>query len=178
MPNLVNRMVVRDLTEAFRSSSSLVVVAMTGLTMEENDLFRDELAQGGVSIHMVRNALAKIALQECGYQMPDGVFEGNVGIAVGEPEHAIHAAKVVSKSKARKDGKLKLRAGVIEGQILDESRATELADMPDRNTLRAMLLGVISGPARTLVGIVNAPTAALVRVVQANVDAKGGEAAA
>lgn len=178
MPNLVNKMVVRELTDAFRDASSMLVVSMSGLTMKENEELRTSLAEGGVEIRMVRNSLAQIALKECGVEIPASVFEGNIAIAAGDPEHAVHAAKVVSKHPARKDGRMQFRAGLLEGELLDGARATELADMPDRPTLQAMLLGVLSGPARSLVGLVAAPGSSLARVVQARVDAQGGGDAA
>ena len=178
MPNLVNKMVVRDLTSAFQESSSALVVSLTGLTMEENETLRDSLAEGGVSLHMVRNKLARRALAECGIEMPADMFQGNVAIAFGEPEHAIHAAKVVKKSPVRKDGKVDFRGGLLDGQVLDAETAKELAEMPDRDTLRAQMLGVISGPARSLALIVNAVPSSVARVIQAHVDQDGeGEAA-
>lgn len=178
MPNLVNKLVVRELTDVFRDASSMVIVSMNGLTMEENETLRDSLAEGGVEIRMVRNSLARIALKECGFDVPADVFQGNVAIAAGQPEHAIHAAKVVSKSDVKKNGKVDFRGGVLEGVVLDQAGMRDLAEMPDRPTLQAMLLGVLSGPARQLVGLVNAVPSSLVRVVQARADKEGGGEAA
>ena len=93
-------------------------------------------------------------------------------------EEAIHSAKVIKKSEQRKNGKVDFRAGVLEGEVLDAKAAVELADMPDVNSLRAMMLGVLSAPARQLVSLINAPGSALARVVQAHVDDQGGEGAA
>ena len=176
MPNILNQMVVRELTNSFKGSSSMVVLSMSGLTVEENEDLRNALAEGGAMLHMVRNSLARLALKECGVSIPDEVFQGNVAIVVGEPEQAIHAAKVVKKSEVKKAGKVDFRAGLLDGEVLDAATAQRLADMPDRNTLRAMMLGVLSAPARQLVGLINAPQSALVRVIQAHVDEGGGDA--
>ena len=175
MPSFVNKMVLRELTSTLKDSDSMVVVSLDGLSVAESEAFRDSLAEGGVRLHMVRNSLAKLALKECGVEVPDDVFQGNVAIAVGQPEHAIHAAKVVKKSDARKEGKVDFRAGLIEGEVLDASSTLQLADVPDKNALRAMILGVLSGPARKLVSVINAPSSALARVIQAHVDAQGGD---
>ena len=50
--------------------------------------------------------------------------------------------------------------------------ATALADLPDRDTVIAMLLGVISGPARGLASVINAVPSGLARVLQAHVDSQ------
>lgn len=177
MPNLVNQLVVKELTGVVRDASSMIIVSMSGLTMEENEGLRESLAEGGVNLRMVRNSLAKLALRECGVDVPDDVFQGNVAIALGEVEHAIHAAKVVAKSDVAKAGKVEFRAGLLEGEVLDAERAKLLADMPDRDTLRAKILGCLSGPAQNLVGIVAAPGSSLARVLQARIDSQGEDAA-
>ena len=88
MPNILNQMVVRELTDTFRESTSMVIVSMSGLTMEENEDLRNSLAEGGAMVHMVRNSLAKRALAEVGVEVPDDVFQGNVAMICGGPEQA------------------------------------------------------------------------------------------
>ncbi|MFT5284062.1 MAG: large subunit ribosomal protein L10 [Planctomycetota bacterium] len=175
MPSFVNKMVLRELTTSIKGADSMVIVSMHGLTVQETDGFRNSLAEGGVRLHMVRNSLAKMALKDCGVELAEDVFKGNVAIAVGHAEEAIHAAKVVKESKIRKEGKIDFRGGLLEGEVLDASSAQALAAIPNKDTLRAMILGVLSAPARSLVGVINAPTGALVRVIQAHVDAEGGD---
>jgi len=54
------------------------------------------------------------------------------------------------------------------------AEAAALADLPDRDTVNAMLLGVISGPARGLATILNAVPSSVARVIQAKADKEGG----
>ena len=170
MPNIVNKLAVRQLTNHVKAAEGVVLFQMAGLTVAESEEFRGSLAEKGVRVHMVRNSLAKLALQESGYEMPEDVFQGNLAVAAGDAEAAIHAAKVCTDSPLRKEGKVAVRAGVLSGEVLGESDAKALADVPDRDTLNAQLLGVISGPARQLVGVVNALPAGLARVIQAHAD--------
>ena len=171
MPNLVNKMVVRELTDELKDVEGMIVFSMTGLTVAENEELRDALADKGVRLRMVRNSLARLALTENGLELPDEVFSGNLAMTFGTPEETIQAAKVVQGSTLfKKDGKLAFRAGLLEGSVLPAEEARALADLPDRDTLNAMLLGVISGPARQLVGVVNALPSGLARVLQAHAD--------
>ena len=66
--------------------------------------------------------------------------------------------------------KTAIKGGLLEGEVLDASQALALADLPDRDTLRAQMLGVISGPARGLACVINAVPAATARVIQAHAD--------
>ena len=75
--------------------------------------------------------------------------------------------------KLREDGKLGVRGGVLEGNLLGAADAAALADVPDRLTLQAMLLGTISGPARSLATVLDANQSGLARVLQSHVDQAG-----
>ena len=170
MPNLVNRMVVRDLTEELKDADAMVVVSFGGLTVAEAETLRGSLAAKGVRVRLVRNRLARIVLAERGIEFPPDVLSGNVAIAFGSSEAAIDAAKVFADKDVKKAGKVKVRGGLLEGDVLDAGSAASLADIPDRNTLRAQVLGVIAGPARSLATVLNAVPSAVARVVRARAD--------
>jgi len=173
MPNIINQMIVRDLTSAFTGSEGMIFVSLSGLTVKETEGLRDGLAEQGVQLRMLRNRLATLALKEQGFDAPTGLFSGNVACCCGSAEEAIHAAKVLHTSPERKAGKVTLRGGVFEGNLIDENDAVALAALPSRDELRAKLLGTIAAPMQQLVGLLAAPGGAIARVLQARVDADG-----
>src|SRR5687768_7474655 len=148
MPNVVNRMVVRELTREFESAEGMVIVTYGGLTVAENETLRDNLAAKGVKFRMVSNRLARTVLRERGLDFPVTAFKGNTAIAYGSAEGAIGAAKVLTEKDVKKAGKVKLRGGMLEGAVLDARSAEALASLPDRKTVQSQLLGVLCGPAR------------------------------
>ena len=174
MPNIINKMLARELTDSLSDAEGMVIVSMAGLTVEESDSLRTALAEQGVQLRMVRNRIAKIALKERGLEAPAELFKGNVAMTWGSPEDTIHAAKVLVKSDAKKAGKVVVRGGLLEGKMLTPQEASNLAELPGKQELQAMLLGVLSGPARSLVGLIHAPGSSLARVLQAKVDQDGG----
>jgi large subunit ribosomal protein L10 len=131
------------------------------------------LAEQGVRLRMVPNRVARKALAEVGFDFPAQSFKGNVGLAGGDVEQTIHAAKVLSASPLKKAGKVELLAGALEGNVLGAADAGALADVPDRRTLQGKLLGCLNGPAQQLASLLNGPSGALVRVVNAHADASG-----
>jgi large subunit ribosomal protein L10 len=173
MPNLVNTMIVRELSASFEDAEGVLVVGLKGLTVAETESVRESLAERGVRLRVVRNRLARLALRERGLEPSDGTLEGTVGMAWGDAEAAIHAARVVMKSEVKKLGKLEIRGGILQGNKLDAAEAAALAQLPSRDELRAQLLGVISGPARYLVTLLSAPGSSIARVLQARVDKAG-----
>lgn len=174
MPNIVNQMVVRELQDEFKEAEGMVLVAFGGLTVEETSEIRGKLAEKNVRFKMVRNSLAKRVLADRDVTFSDdGALKGNTGIAYGDAEAAIDAAKVFSDKDLKKAGKVVVKGGMLEGNALDAASAKALADLPDRDTLHAQLLGVISGPARGLATVINAVPGSVARVIQAHADDAG-----
>lgn len=180
MPSLINRLIVKDLAKAFESADGLILVTYGGLTAVENETLRDKLAEKGCEMRLVRNALAHLVLKQRGYELDAAALTGNTAVAFGSAEAVIHAAKTLTSAETKKLNKVTVRAGVLEGRLLSPTDVVQLADVPDRATLQAKILGCMSGPPRGIVSAMNAVPSALVRVLQARADqlAKSAEAPA
>lgn len=174
MPNLVNQLICKQLEHEFESPEGMVLVSFGGLTVEETETLRNRLAADGVKFRMVRNSLARRVLSGQGVEFSDKTFTGNTAIAYGRAEHAILAAKAFTTPEVKKIGKVSLKGGLLEGRVLGAADAAALADIPDRRTLHAQLLGCISGPARGVACTIAALPSAVARVLKARVDAAGG----
>ena len=170
MPSIVNKIVERELTNEFSSADGMVLVSFGGLSVSESEDLRAKLAEKDVKFRMVRNSLAKRVLKERGIEFDKSVLSGNVAIAYGDAEAAINAAKILTDKELKKAGKVKLKAGLLDGEVLEGADANALADVPDKDTLRAKILGCLSGPARGLVTVLDANGSSLARVLQAHVD--------
>jgi len=170
MPNVVNRLVVQELTHEFKAAEGMVIVSWVALNAVENETLRDKLAEKGCKLTLVRNSLARLVLKQQGFELGKDVLAGNTAIAYGKAEAALHAAKMFTAADVKKAGKVKIRAGVLEGRLLDANDATALADVPDRKTLEGMLVSCMIGPPRSLVSLVNQVPSSLVRVLQARAE--------
>ncbi len=173
MPNVVKEMIVRELTDSLKDADGMLLVSMSGLSVAESEDLRNKLAEEEVPLRMVPNRLTRLALKERGIEPPAEMLAGNVAVAWGDPESAIHAAKVMQEAPARKEGKIAFLGGLMEGNLLAADDAAALAALPSKEELRAKILGCISGPARGLVGVLAGPGGALARVLQARIDAGG-----
>jgi large subunit ribosomal protein L10 len=174
MPNLVTELVSQKLEQDLGRSEGMIVVAFGGLTVSQSESLRGQLAEKGVRLRMVRNKLARRVLLRHGHDFPADALVGNVAIAMGDAESAIVAAKVLTSPEVRKVGKVTVRGGLMEGRVLGARDAELLADIPDKDTLRAKILGCLNGPARGLVVSLNGLPSGLARVLQAHLDDAGG----
>ena len=171
MPNLVNQMLTTEYEREFSAAEGMVLVSMAGLTVTESQDLRGSMAAQGVKLRMVRNQTGAAACWPRGdSRFPMTALAGNTGIAYGGPEAAIYAAKILTTPAAKKAGKLQVRAGVLDGQVLNENDARALADVPDQDTLRAQIVGCIQGPSRGLAMLLSALPSGMARVIQAHAD--------
>lgn len=181
MPNLVNRLVVKELQNELGKADGMVIVSFGGVTVKESEAMRNQLAAKGAGLTLVRNSLARVVLAERGFEVGDEMLVGNTAIAFGNSESAIHASKIFQGADVKKAGKVKIRGAVLEGKLLGAKDAVSLADVPDKKTLQGKLVGlIVSGP-RNLAMLLNAVPAGQARLLKARSDqleAAGGAPAA
>ncbi len=176
MPNLVNEILLEDLTEKFKDMGSCVVVSFDQLTVEQASDIRNQFRAAGLGYVVVKNRLACQALKSMGYEMR-AAFEGKCGVAIAAEEGAISAAKLVREFNKpfRKSPPLRVTGGIIEGEAIVGAAASNIADMPDKQTVRGQLASALIGTARGIAAcIASAGPAGLARAIQAKIDKEGG----
>lgn len=151
----------------FQKMTSAVFLDFTGMTVEEVSKLRDAFRAKGVEYKVVKNTLVKQALSGEAWSAGLGkALKGMTGIAWSYEEPSV-AAKVVKDFK-RDNEKLQVKAGVLEGQVLDaKSVENTLANMPGKDEARAMLLAQMIAPAQRFVMLLNAPAREMVGVLAA-----------
>jgi large subunit ribosomal protein L10 len=178
MPNVVNQMILRELTDAVGRAEGLVVVSVGGLSVTQTEVVRRQLREKRVRMRLVRSRLARRVCAERKLSLPAEAFDGSVALVSGSAEDAINAAKVFTSPEVKKVGKLAIRGGVLEGRVLGPADTAALADVPDRKTLQAQLVGLLAAPARSLVTVLDASPSGLARVIQGRADRQASDAGA
>ena len=148
----------------FDESGVVVVTHYSGLTVAEMTGLRTKLRAEGAYLKVIKNRLAKIALDGKGGDAAKELFQGPVAIAYSPDPVA--ASKTVADF-ARENEKLVLVGAVMDDTVLDASGVQALAKLPSLDQLRGKLIGLIQAPATKVAGVVQAPAAQLARVIQA-----------
>ena len=165
---------VAVLREAFIDAEGLVLTSVKGLTMTEVSDLRRRLQAAGVSYKVVKNTLARKALEGSDLAVLHEDFKGETAVAWSKDD-VISPAKVVMNYKADNE-KFSVKAGYNAGQRLDSKGVEALSKLPSLEELKAQLLGVIQAVPAKLLAQVNAPGQHIAGVLQAKVD-KDKEAA-
>ncbi|MDJ0920613.1 MAG: 50S ribosomal protein L10 [Henriciella sp.] len=148
----------------FEESGSVVVARYTGLTVAEMTDFRGKLREQGATAKVVKNRLAKIALDGKGGDDAAAMFVDQTVIAYSSDPVA--AAKGAADF-AKENEKLVIIGGVMDDKVLDAKGVEALAKLPSLDQLRGKLIGLLQAPATKVAGVVQAPAGQLARVISA-----------
>lgn len=138
---------VTSLAQKFQESKSLVFVDYLGLTVAEVSELRAKLYDQGCEMRVVKNNILRRAAIEAGYEGLDEVLVGPNAVAFGSD--ATSASKAIYDF-AKTNNKLEVKAGVVEGKVVNNKELKTLASLPDKNGMIAMLLSVLQAPIRNL----------------------------
>ena len=155
---------VAELTEEFRSSAAAVLTEYRGLTVSQITQLRRSL-KGVANYAVVKNTLTKRAARDAGVEGFDALLTGPSAIAFikGDP---VEGAKAL-KNFAKDNPLLILKAGYMDGRILDASEIKKLADLESREVLLAKLAGAMKASMSQVASLFAAPLSQAARTIDA-----------
>src|SRR5579863_3701590 len=164
---------IGDIKARFGKMTAAVFLDFKGMTVEHVTKLRAEFRKAGVEYKVCKNTLVKHALKDAPYKAKlDDVLAGMTGIAWSyeDPSAAAKVVKAFRKDPAGE--KLQIKAGLIEGSLLDgKAVENQLASMPGKNELRAMLLATMQAPLQNFLALLAAPSQNFVYVLSAKENA-------
>jgi len=165
---------IETLRGTFARMSSAVFLDFTGMTVEEVTKLRNVFRKSGVEYKVIKNTLVAQALKDKPWvNKLDDVLVGMTGVAWSFEEPS--AAARVLKDFRRDNEKLKIKAGLLEGEVITPAAVeSQLATLPNKDEMRAMLLATLMAPAQRMVMLLNAPARNFVGVLAAKERAEQG----
>jgi large subunit ribosomal protein L10 len=152
---------IAEVKTRFERMTSAVLLDYKGITVETATELRAQFRKAGVEYKVVKNTLVKHAIKGTSYASGlDASLTGMTGIAWSyeDPSAAAKVVKAFKKDRGEAGEKLKVKAGVIDGSVLDASRVeNELATMPGKDELRSKLLATFQAPLQQFVALLQAP---------------------
>ncbi|HLG28527.1 MAG TPA: 50S ribosomal protein L10 [Paenisporosarcina sp.] len=137
---------VEEITEKFKTAATVVVVDYRGLTVGQITELRKQLREAGVEFKVYKNTMTRRAIEVLGLEGLNESLTGPNAIAFST-EDVVAPAKIINDF-AKKNDKLEIKAGVIEGAIATSDDIKALAELPSREGLLSMLLSVLQAPMR------------------------------
>ena len=135
--------VVAEISAEVAKAQTIVVAEYRGAAVSSLTELRRQARQSGVYLRVLKNTLARRAVQETPFA---GLADKMVGpLIYGISEDPVAAAKVLNDF-AKKDDKVIVKAGSYDGQVLDAAGVAQLASIPSREELLSKLLYVMQAP--------------------------------
>ena len=163
---------VADFRGRLARAKLALVTEFIGLTVAGADDLRSKLRARNVEIHVVKNNLVRLAGKDTPFSQLDDLFVGPNAVVLVYGDDPVEPTKVLLDF-AKDHPQLALKAGILDGKVLDRAGIQMLSSLPDKNTLRAQLLGVLKAPARNLVSVMAAVPRSLLYALKAREEQLG-----
>ena len=146
--------IVSDLSDKLKNAQACVIVNYAGITVENDTALRKELTAAGVNYSVIKNTLIKRACENSGFEDLTGVLEGMTAVATSDTD-PVAAAKILSKY-AEKIESFEIKAGFVDGKILDKDGVDQLAKLPSKEVLIGKVLGSLQSSLYSLAYVLQA----------------------
>ena len=166
--------IVAEVNETATSALSLIIADSRGVDADGMTALRKTARENQVTLRVVRNTLAKRALEGTEYECINDSLTGPslFGFSMEDPG----AAARIFKDFAKQNEEFEVKALAVGGQMLGAEQLDVLAKLPTRDQALSMVMSVMKAPATKLVQTMNEVPGKLVRTLAAVRDQK--EAAA
>lgn len=146
--------IIEEISTKINNAESVVFFEYQGLSVSEFEELRSQLRSEGVDIKVYKNRLTKLATAKTGHEALNDELVGPNAIAFAN-EDSVAAARIISKF-AKEHDVIKMKTGIVEGEVVGTDVLAELASLPSRDGLLSMLLSVLQAPIRDTAMIIDA----------------------
>jgi len=146
------------------SSNAFFVMSYQKMRMPAIDEAREQLREANGEIHVVKNRLFKLVMDEMGLEYDDGFWEENnmVSFAFGDAPSVAKVMSDISKTSV-----FDIRLGYMDKNLVTADQVKSLADLPTLPVMRGIVLGTIMASATKLVRTLAEPARSMAAVVKA-----------
>ena len=146
--------IVADLTDKLTNSCAGVLVNYSGISVEDDTKLRKELREAGVDYSVVKNTMLRFAIKNAGLEELDSVLENNTSLAVSKDDPII-AAKILAKYAKELGDIFTIKAGFMDGKVIDANMVNEIAAVPSKEEMVAHMLSSLTAPVYKLAVVVD-----------------------
>jgi large subunit ribosomal protein L10 len=168
MSKQLKRFLKDDFKTRLGNERSVIVLKLDKFSVERANDLRTKLRGEGARMTVVRNNVARLALDELEMTGAGDIFTGMSAIAYGGTDGAASVSRVVSDwTKKNKESGVTVLGGFVDGRKLSAAEVEILATLPSRPQLLAMIASVVAAPMQQIASQVSELLAGVARAVDA-----------
>ena len=119
------------------------VVEYKGISVADDTKLRAELRAAGVEYAVVKNTMLRLAIKDSDLAGMTDALTGSTALAISK-EDPIAAARILNKFAEGSKKGFALKAGYMEGQVMDVDAVSAIAKLPDREGMLSMFAGALT----------------------------------
>ena len=159
MPNATvlneKKAIVAALTEKLKSASAGVFVDYSGITVAEDTEMRRKLREANVEYSVIKNTLARFAINEVGYGELDSILNGTTALAVSADD-PVAPARIIKEHADKFKDHFEIKGGFMDGKVLSLEEINQVASIPPLPMLQAQVLGTMLAPISSFACVIKA----------------------
>ena len=180
MSKQVKDLITKELSGRLKELDAVAVINPRGISATKNHGIRRRLREKGLRMTVVKNTLARRAVEGGKLQGFDKLLDGPSAVVYGEASIAVLARQLLEEKKA--DEKLELRGVFFDGETyIGDKGVEQVSKLPTREEAIANVLAAILGPGRKLAAALKGPGStlgAILKTIENNAKDKEGAAPA
>ena len=142
--------IVAGLADRLKSATSGIFVDYKGITVAQDTALRNELRQNGVEYNVIKNTLCRRAIDEVGLSEIDPILNGTTSLATTTGDPIAPFRVIGDYAKKLGDSVFTVKAGFMDGKVLNQQEMTEIAALPSKDALYSKVLGTMLAPITSL----------------------------
>jgi large subunit ribosomal protein L10 len=164
MPSQKNIEQVAAITSRLEQAEVAVLTGYEGLTVADMVEFRDKLREANVQYTVYKNRLIQVSAASLGIEGLEPYLHETTAIATSDDPASL--TKILLDFSTENEN-LKIKGGIIGGQVIDQATTQKLVDMPTKGQLKAQVAGSLKAPIYAIAQVLSAPMRDLAGVVNA-----------
>ena len=157
--------IVKALHDKFERSKIVIVTDYKGLNVTTINDLRRKLREAEIEYKVVKNSLLARAADDTDVALIKDYFVGPSAIALSYDDPVAPAKLLTEFAKENKN--LEIKAGILNGKVLDVNAIKSLSSLPSREVLLSQFLSVLVGVPTSVVRALNDMPQRLLNVLQA-----------
>ena len=159
---------ISGLQDTISKCSVGILTDYRGLSTPEITILRRKLRESSVEYKVVKNTLARFAVEKASKGDLASFFEGPIAIAFGYGD-VTEPAKILTDYIRTSKASLSIKGGFLGDRLLASEDVATLSILPSREILLAKVLNRMQGPIFTLVSCLATPIRGIIGVLQARI---------
>ncbi len=149
MPRREKEELLEKLKELFKNKTAIYFTDYTGIDAVTMNLVRKTLRREHSLLKVIKNRIAKMALESVNIEIPEEVLKGPTAVIVTQHDPIVPARNI--KKFKDEDIPFKIKGAYIEGKFYKKEEVEKLSKIPPREELLSMLVGGLEGVIGNLV---------------------------